>query len=121
MAGERSHPSSARSGRKVAYTIAVELATKYPRLVFRNPTLLERGWELQRSDRERFVRFFGTDMALIEGTELAERMRQYAAFSRRKVLAELAAQKVRQPRQPPPGRNRLPACVDQVRNRGGDL
>jgi hypothetical protein len=87
------HPI-ARSGRKVAYAIAADLATKYPELVFRNPAFLERGWELQRSDRERFVRFFETDMVLIEGTELAERMRQYAAFSRREVLAELAAQEI---------------------------
>ena len=87
------HPI-ARSGRKVAYAIAADLATKYPELVFRNPAFLERGWELQRSDRERFVRFFETDMALIEGTELTERMRQYAAFSRREVLAQLAAQEI---------------------------
>lgn len=32
-------------------------------------------------------------MVLIPGTALAERMRQYAAFSRREVLAQLAAQK----------------------------
>ena len=43
-------------------------------------------------DRDRFVRFFGTDMVLIPGTALAERMRQYAAFSRREVLAQLAGQ-----------------------------
>jgi hypothetical protein len=85
------HPI-ARSGRKFAHTMAAELAMQYPELVFRNASLLERGWRLQRSDRERFVRFFGTDMVFIEGTELAERMRQYAAFSRREVLAELAAQ-----------------------------
>jgi len=81
-----------RSGRKIAYAIAAELAMKCPELLFRNPSLLERGWELQRSDRDRFVRFFGTDMVLIPGTELAERMRQYAASSRREVLAQLAAQ-----------------------------
>jgi hypothetical protein len=83
-----------RREQKVAYAIAAELAMKCPELLFRNPSLLERGWEQQRSDRERFVRFFGTDMVLIEGTELAERMRQYATFSRREVLAELAAQEI---------------------------
>jgi hypothetical protein len=87
------HPI-ARGRQKVAYAIAADLAMKYPELVFRNPAFLERGWELQRIDRERFVRFFETDMALIEGTELAERMRQYAAFSRREVLAQLAAQEI---------------------------
>jgi hypothetical protein len=83
-----------RSGRKVAYAIAAEVAMRNPELVFRNPALLDRGWELQRSDRDRFMRFFGTDMVLMAGTELAERMRQYAAFSRRDILAELAAQKI---------------------------
>ena len=85
------HPI-ARSGRKVAYAIAADLATKYPEMLFRNPTLLERGWEMQRIDRERFIRFFGTDMALMPGSELAWQMRQYAAFSRREVLAQLEAQ-----------------------------
>jgi hypothetical protein len=78
--------------RKVAYAIVAELATRCPELLFRNPSLLERGWELQRRDRDRFVRFFGTDMVLIEGTALAEQMRQFLAFSRREVLAQLAAQ-----------------------------
>jgi len=85
------HPI-ARGRRKVAYAIAAQLATKCPEMLFRNPFLLERGWELQRTDRDRFVRFFGTDMVLTPGTALAERMRQYAAFSRDEVLAQLAAQ-----------------------------
>jgi hypothetical protein len=79
---------------KVAYAIAAELATKCPELLFRNPSLLKRGWELQRRDRDRFVRFFGTDMVLIPGVELAARMREYLAFSRGEVLAQLAAQKI---------------------------
>ena len=78
--------------RKVAYAIAAELATRCPELLFRNTSVLERGWELQRIDRDRFVRFFRTDMVLIEGTALAEQMRQFLAFSRREVLAQLAAQ-----------------------------
>ena len=80
-----------RGRRKVAYAIAAELATKCPEMVFRNPSLLERGWELQRIDRDRFVRFFGTDMLLTPGTSLAERMRQYAVFARREVLDQLTA------------------------------
>jgi hypothetical protein len=79
--------------RRTVYAAAAELAMRCPELAFRNPSRLERGWELQRSDRDRFVRFFGTDIVLIPGTALAERMRQYAAFSRREVLAKLAAQK----------------------------
>ena len=82
-----------RSGRKVAYAIAADIAMTYPEMFFRNPSHVERGWELQRNDRERFMRFFGTDMVLMPGRELAERMRQYATFTRREILAELAAQK----------------------------
>ncbi len=85
------HPIE-RGRRKVAYAIAAELATKCPELLFRNSSLLEQGWELQRRDRDRFVRFFGTDMVLIPGVELAARMREYLAFSRREVLARLTAQ-----------------------------
>ena len=84
------HPI-ARGRRKDAYAVAAELAVTYPEILFRNPSLLKRGWELQQMDRERFVRFFGTDMMVIPGTALAEQMRQYAAFSRREVLAQLAA------------------------------
>lgn len=86
------HPIVGRR-RKVAYAIAAELAMTCPEMLFRNPSLLERGWELQRVDRDRFVRFFGTDMVLIPGTELAQRMRQYADFSRREVLAQVTTQK----------------------------
>jgi len=85
------HPIE-RGRRKVAYTIAAELAVTCPEMLFRNPTLLKRGWELQRSDRDRFVRFFGTDLVVMPSMALAERMRQYAAFSRREVLAQLEAQ-----------------------------
>lgn len=83
-----------RSEKKIAYAGAVEIAMRYPELFFRNPSHLERGWEIQRSDRERFVRFFGTDMVLMPGMELAEGMRQYWAFSHREVLAQLSEQNI---------------------------
>ena len=79
--------------RKVAYAVAADLATSCPEMRFRNPSFLEKGWELQRTDRDRFVRFFGTDMVLMHGTALAERMREYLAFSRREVLAQFPAKK----------------------------
>ncbi len=80
-----------RRARDQAYRAAADLATARPELVFRNPYYLERGWELQREDRHRFVRFFGTDMVRVLGTQLPERMREYHVFSRGEVLARLAA------------------------------
>ncbi len=80
-----------RRGREALYKVAADFAMDHPELVFRNPDLLERAWELQRADRERFVRFFGADLVRVPGAELRGRMRDYYAFSRGEVLAGLAA------------------------------
>ena len=61
----------------------------HPEAVFRNPSKLEQGWELQRKDRERFVRFFGTDMVVMPGPALDDRMREFAVFCRDEVLPSL--------------------------------
>jgi hypothetical protein len=41
--------------------VALELATKQPELVFRNPDKVEQGWEQTREDRVGFVEFFSGD------------------------------------------------------------
>jgi hypothetical protein len=81
-----------KGGSKVAYALAAERAVTCPEMLFRNPTRLQRGWEMQEIDRDRFVRFFGADMVVMPGAVLAQRMRQYAVFSRGEVLAQLAGQ-----------------------------
>jgi hypothetical protein len=68
-------PASERTG---AYRLAAQLATLRPSLSFRNPRKLEQAWELQRADRSEFVGFFGSDMVVIPGRELKERLRAYA-------------------------------------------
>jgi hypothetical protein len=82
------HPVG-RRGRHSVYKAAARLALERPELVLRNPQHLERARELQRVDRERFIRFFGTDLVRVPGAELRDRMGGYYAFSRREVLAEL--------------------------------
>jgi len=84
------HPIAER-GRDAVHKAAAELAMQQPKLVFRNPGKLDQAWELQRADRDRFVRFFGTDTVVIPGAQFGDRMRDYHAFSRREVLAELSA------------------------------
>lgn len=81
-----------KAAREALYEAAAETAQRHPRLAFRNPDRLRRGWELQRKDRERFVRFFGADMVVLPGPQLPDRMQDYYAFARREALAELAAQ-----------------------------
>lgn len=85
------HPI-AKCRRDVAYSIAAEITMKCPAQLFRNPSFLARGWELQRRDRDRFIRFFGADMVVVPGMSLATRMRAYMAFGHREALAQLAAQ-----------------------------
>ncbi|MDP8923283.1 MAG: hypothetical protein M3O34_10470 [Chloroflexota bacterium] len=63
-----------------AYQAAAKLATQHPALVFRNPEKLARGWELQAEERRHFVSFFGSDLVVLPGSELAERMAAYAHF-----------------------------------------
>ncbi len=87
-------PSSAR--RETA-RLAAELSLRCPALVFRNPEKLERGWELQRQDRARFVEFFGADLVVLPGAELAERMRAYGQHCRRSCGARGAAPELELP------------------------
>jgi hypothetical protein len=68
------------SSRTDAYRLAADMAGRYPSLVFRNPENLEQGWELQRAERRHFIDFFGSDLVVMPGRELAERMRAYGRF-----------------------------------------
>jgi hypothetical protein len=77
------------SQREHLYRAAADFALRQPRLMFRNPDKLTRGWELQHAERDRFVRFFGTDLIVLPGDQLADQMRQYQEFSRKEVLATL--------------------------------
>lgn len=70
-------PASARAD---AYRAVAVLARRYPALVFRNPDKLELAWELQRQERDHFIAFFGADLVVFPGHELAERMRVYGHF-----------------------------------------
>jgi hypothetical protein len=69
--------------------VALELATKRPELVFRNPEKIEQGWKQMRDDRGMFVAFFGGDELVLPPAEAEERLsahyrqRQEAALARR--------------------------------------
>jgi len=79
------------SKRAHIYRIAADFALRQPALMFRNPDKLARGWELQHAERDRFVRFFGTDLIVLPGDQFADQMRQYQEFSRKELLATLPA------------------------------
>jgi hypothetical protein len=57
--------------RDAVYRIAVTTAVQHPHLVFRNPDILACEWRLQRAERDRFVRFFGSDLVVPPGDQAA--------------------------------------------------
>jgi hypothetical protein len=85
--------------------VALELATRRPELVYRNPERTEQGWKQMRLDRAAFMEFFGSDEVVLPPAEAAERLN---AYYRHRQEAALAARPGR--RRPPnvPGRD-IPA------------
>jgi hypothetical protein len=63
-----------------AHHAAAQAALRHPALALRDPERLARAWELQREDRRWFVAFFGSDLVVCSGSELAGRMRAYGEF-----------------------------------------
>ena len=76
--------------------VALELATKQPELVFRNPDKVEQGWKQMREDRAGFVAFFSSDELVLPPAEAGERLN---AYYRQRQEAALARK---------PGRRRPP-------------
>ncbi|MBI3977028.1 MAG: hypothetical protein HY331_02470 [Chloroflexi bacterium] len=68
------------SNRTEAYQAAAATASSHPSLVFRNPQRLEQAWELQRRERETFIAFFGSDLIVLPGHQLADRMQAHMRF-----------------------------------------
>jgi hypothetical protein len=57
--------------------LALRLLAERPRDAFRNPELVERGWELQRAEREAFVAYFGTDTLILPPAEAGARLEAF--------------------------------------------
>ncbi|MGH8933029.1 MAG: hypothetical protein ACRDZO_20990 [Egibacteraceae bacterium] len=75
-------PASARA--QVAKVVA-DLCLSRPALVFRNPEKLERGWELQRQERARFVEFFGADLVVLPAEQMREQLLAYSQDGTRRA------------------------------------
>ena len=75
---------------------ALELATRVPELVYRNPGKVEQAWQQMRADRAAFVEYFGCDELVLPPAEAEERIN---AFYRHRQEAALAGRPTR-PRPP---------------------
>jgi len=80
--GETGYPLA--DARQVA-RLAIDLATREPELVFRNPDKVTQGWEHMRRDREEFLAFFGTDELVLPTLEAEGRLNAY--YKRRRDSA----------------------------------
>ena len=67
---------------------ALELATRLPELVHRNPEKVEQAWQQMRAERAAFMEFFGCDELVLPPAEAAERIN---AFYRHRQETALAA------------------------------
>jgi len=76
-----------QDARQVA-RLAMEMATREPELVFRNPEKVKQGWEHMRRDRAEFLAFFGGDELVLPTAEAQGRLN---AYYRRRRDAALAA------------------------------
>lgn len=76
-----------------ACQIAVEQSLRSPETVYRNPEKLARAWELQRQDREYFVRFFGSDLVVMPGDKAQDTLNGFWEFRHAEVMRNLARSK----------------------------
>jgi hypothetical protein len=87
------------SSKTEVYQMAVELTSRFPALVFRNPEKLAQAWELQREERRYFVDYFGTDLVVLPGRKLVEQMQaydHYRAFEARNAEGRTVAERTRE-------------------------
>ena len=82
---ETFHPP--QNARQVA-RLAIDMATREPELVFRNPEKVKQGWGHMRRDREEFLAFFGSDELVLPTVEAEGRLNAY--YRRRRDAATAA-------------------------------
>jgi hypothetical protein len=83
---------------------AAEMANTCPAAVFRNPDKITLGWELHHRLRGHFIEFFGADLAVVTGHELADRMAGFWNHHATRISAvhSPAPQDVPDEERPPP-------------------
>jgi len=98
--------------REVAVRLALEMALRMPEAVYRNPEKLAQAWALQREERQRFVRFFGTDLVVVPGNQAQRRLDEFYAFRQEEILREHPEAARRASETPAPGIELPPELVD---------
>lgn len=74
---------------EAAFQMALDVSLRTPEAAYRNPEKLAQGWELQRAERQRFIRFFGSDLAILPGEKAQRRLNDFHAYSREETLSSV--------------------------------
>jgi hypothetical protein len=89
----------------LAYETAMRMAQTMPRVVFQNPAKLEEGRALQREERLDFIAYFGSDLVVLAGRDVARKMDAYLRWRMTEKLDEdgkTAFERAREANQKPP-------------------
>jgi hypothetical protein len=76
-----------KSGAAQIAQAALELATRLPELVYRNPGKIEQAWKQMQEDRAAFVEFFGGDELVLPPAEAEELLNAYYRHRQEAALA----------------------------------
>jgi hypothetical protein len=79
--------STPPEGRREMYRTAATFAKTCPAAVFRNPDKVALGWQLHHTARESFIDFFGADVVIVAGHEIADRMDDFWNHHNTRLLA----------------------------------
>jgi hypothetical protein len=71
--------------------VALELATRLPELVYRNPAKIEQAWIQMRADRSAFVEFFGADELVLPPHETEAQINAFHRHRQESALARRSA------------------------------
>ena len=77
-----------REHARVVAELALDWLRAHPRLAFRNPEKLERGWELMREDRDQFAEFFGGDQVVLPPSQALDQLNAYYRTRQEQAVAE---------------------------------
>ena len=72
--------------RDIACRLALEMTLRSPETAYRNPERLARARELQQAERERFLRFFGSDLVVVPGSQAQRRLDEFSEFSHAELM-----------------------------------
>ena len=81
-------PKSARQ--QVARIVAKQL-TAHPEVLWRNPAMLRRAWEIQAEHRAEFIAQVGSDLVVLPPLQAQETLREHYRRVRRKAVENLGA------------------------------